>query len=75
MEFNSLDFVWPSAVENTILHSAKRTINTIPGQASCLECHVDFKIENHFDNCPECGSPFKEIVQGRELRVKSLLVS
>ena len=75
IEFSSLDFVWPSAVENTILQHAKRTINTIPGKASCLECSLNFELVNHYDCCPECGSPFKKITQGRELRVKSLLIS
>ena len=75
VEFSSLEFVWPSAVENTVLEGAKRTINTIRGKARCLECQFDFQLESHYDCCPECDSPFKEIVQGRELRVKSLLVS
>ena len=75
IEFSSLDFVWPSAVENTVLQNAKRTITTIDGKATCMECQFDFQVINQYDNCPVCDSPFKEITRGRELRVKSLVVS
>ena len=75
IEFESLEFVWPSAVENTVLQSANRKINTITGKAICLDCDTEFRIKNHYDSCPACGSLIREIINGRELRVKSILVS
>lgn len=75
IEMSSFEFVWPSAIENTVLQNSKRKINNIKGKAVCLDCNAKFDLMNQFDNCPECKSMLKEIVQGQELRVKSLLVS
>ncbi|MBT8361198.1 MAG: hydrogenase maturation nickel metallochaperone HypA [Flavobacteriaceae bacterium] len=75
VELNSLEFVWPSAIENTVLEHAKKTVNNIGGRAICLDCGDPFAVKNQFDKCPNCGSILKEITGGKELRVKSLLVS
>ena len=72
IEFDSLEFVWPSAVKNTVLEHAKRKINVIQGKAKCLDCDHEFEIKKYYDSCPICGSSLKGILQGKELRVKSL---
>lgn len=75
IEFDSLDFIWPSAVKNTVLESAKKKINVIEGEAKCGECDHKFKLKNIFDACPKCNSYLKHIIKGKELLVKSLEVS
>lgn len=75
IEFDALDFVWPSAVEGTVLEHAKKKINIIQAEAKCLDCDTIFKIENIYDACPNCNSFLKGIVKGKELLVKSLEVS
>ena len=72
IEFDSLDFVWSCAVKDTILEHAKREINIINAKAKCVDCDTVFDIVNHYDSCPSCSSNFKSILQGKELRVKSL---
>lgn len=70
----ALDFAMQSAVQGTMLESARVKINTIPAKAACAACQHEFYVEDVFNPCPECGNPFSEIIQGRELKVKSLKV-
>ena len=72
VQLESLYFVWPSAVEGTVLEGAERIIETVEGQAVCLECEQHFNLSHHFDACPHCNSYFKNIIAGKELNVKSL---
>ena len=72
IEFDSLDFVWSCAVKDTILEHTKREINIIKAKAKCVDCDSIFDIEKYYDSCPKCFSNFKTILQGKELRVKSL---
>lgn len=72
IEFDSLDFVWTSAVKDTVLENAEKRIKIIPGKAQCGACNTIYPIQFIYDNCPDCGSFLKSIVQGKELRVISL---
>jgi len=75
VEFESLDFVWPSAVKETVLEHAVKKINIIEAKGKCIDCDTIFKIKNIYDSCPKCNSFLKGIIQGKELRVKALEVS
>jgi len=75
IEFESLDFVWPSAVKDTVLENAVKKIDIIKAKAKCVDCDAIFEIENVYDSCPICSSFFKNILQGKELKVKALEVS
>lgn len=72
IEMDSLDFAWPVAVKDTVLENAKRHIDYIEAKARCLECETEFDIEHIYDECPKCKSYFKDIIKGKELRVKAL---
>lgn len=75
IEFDSLDFVWPSAVKDTVLENAEKKIKIIRGEARCSDCETIFKLDNIYDACPNCGSYLKGILKGKELLIKSLEVS
>jgi len=75
IEFDSLDFVWSSAVKNTVLETAKKKINIIEGIAKCGDCSHTFKLKNVYDSCPKCNSYLKSIIKGKELRVVCLEVT
>jgi hydrogenase nickel incorporation protein HypA/HybF len=75
VEMNALDFAWQQAVKQTVLEHAVKKINHIAGKAQCLDCDTIFAIENYYDACPVCGRHLINIIQGKELRVKSLVVS
>ncbi len=74
VEMEALDFVWPSAVKDTVLENAERKVEKIDAQARCLECEHIFPVEQLYDNCPKCNSYFKDIFQGKELKVKRLIL-
>ncbi len=75
LEMDSFEFAWNQAVKGTILASAIKKINRITAKAQCLDCNNEFIIHQYFDPCPKCGSHLIHILQGKELKVKSLLVS
>lgn len=75
VEPDAFDFAWPSAVKGTVLDHAQKEIRHIPGRALCHECDCEFVLHEAFDSCPACGSYFYNILQGKELRVKSLVLS
>ena len=75
IEFDSLDFVWPAAVKDTILEHAEKKIHVIKGSGKCSDCSTVFEIKNIYDSCPNCDSFLKGILQGKELRVKALEIS
>lgn len=74
VELDALDFVWPSAVEGTVLAKAIKKIDYRDAKAKCLECETIFPVEQAYDNCPQCGSYFKDVFQGKELKVKRLIL-
>ena len=74
IELDSLEFVWPAAVRDSILEDAKRTIHQVDGIAKCMDCDHEFPVEHVYDSCPKCESNLKEIIKGKELRVMTLEV-
>lgn len=71
---DALEFSLESAVKDTMLENAKRVIVRIKGQAICTNCHNDYETNSLFKACPVCHTCAPDIIQGRELRVKSLIV-
>jgi hydrogenase nickel incorporation protein HypA/HybF len=75
IEMSALEQAWNQSVKKTILENAKRTIVRPEARARCLDCNCDFGIMQYYDACPDCGGHLLSIYQGKELRVKSLVVS
>ena len=71
---DALEFCLESAVKETILEGASWNIISVPGKARCTSCSHVFRIHDFFTLCPKCNSPAPEVIQGKELRVKSLVV-
>jgi hydrogenase nickel incorporation protein HypA/HybF len=71
----ALDFAWDSAVKNTVLQTAKKNIIHVPAKAKCLECDCEFEIKELYDSCPLCGEPLLQIVQGKELQIRSMVLN
>ena len=74
IEWDALDFAWQAGVPHTVLANAERIIHRIPARARCSDCQNEFELPEWFAACPHCGETFSELIQGRELRVKSLVV-
>ena len=70
----AMELALKSAVIGTMLEEAKVKIITIPGKAKCTDCGNEFKIEELYAPCPKCSNPFSDIIEGKELKVKSLKI-
>lgn len=75
VEFSALDFAWEAGVRDTVLAGAERHIHRVPGRARCMDCHAEFEAGSLFQECPNCGEYLSDIIGGKELSVKSLIVS
>ncbi|AWM12760.1 hydrogenase maturation nickel metallochaperone HypA [Flavobacterium sp. NRK F10] len=74
VEMSSFLYVWPQCIKNTSLEHAELIINEPEGKATCAECGTPFDIKAFFDSCPNCNSPFKNITQGKEMKIKKLII-
>lgn len=74
VEFDALDFAWDVGVRSTILQHAQRTIDKIQAIARC-PCGCEYPVMEPFQPCPACHELLVEYLQGKELKVKSLVIS
>ena len=70
----AMEFALDEGVKNTILGKTKKKIISIPGRAKCNQCSHEFDVEDLFTSCPECSSFDSTVIQGEELRIKSIVV-
>jgi len=74
VKMDSFCFAWPQCAHDDVLSNAELFIEQPVGKARCTECETEFLIDKSFDNCPNCDSPFKEIISGKELRIKKIVI-
>ncbi len=74
IEWEAMDFAWEAAVRNTVLDGSTREIRKIEGRAKCLECKNEFPCSALYTACPSCGNVFSSLLQGKELRVSSMIL-
>ncbi len=70
----AFDFAWKQGVKNSMLEQAGRITNYIDGKGRCNLCETEFLMETLHQPCPECGEFFSEILEGKELQIKSLRI-
>ena len=70
----AMEFALEEGVKNTVLSDAEKKIIQIPGKARCNKCNNEFTTDDLFTPCPKCGSFDSTIIQGEELRIKSIVV-
>lgn len=74
IEFDSLDFSLNMAKNGTIMENAEIVVNKIEAKAVCANCKETFIVKNHFEECPSCCEYQNEIIEGKDLKVKSLVI-
>ena len=74
IEFESLEFALSIAVKDTMLEGTDFKINRIEALCECLSCNYLYTPGEQFGICPQCGERRIEIIRGKELQIKSLLV-
>lgn len=62
------------AMKHSPLENAKICLQEIEPLAFCSKCQTEFVPQNRFESCPSCHSYGIELKQGKELRLKSLLI-
>jgi hydrogenase nickel incorporation protein HypA/HybF len=70
----ALEFSLEAAVKETILENARRNLIIVAGKARCTQCLTEYDTDTLFKPCPKCQSCAPDLIQGRELRVKSLII-
>lgn len=74
VDTEALSFVLESVVRNTELEGCKITIHSPEARCKCNQCGFEYPIREIFDSCPVCESSSKELITGKELKLKSLLI-
>lgn len=68
----ALQFAFEALTPGTIAEGGTLVVNRIPAKSRCPQCGTEF-VHGRFDAvCPDCGNPFNENIEGRELRIDSL---
>jgi hydrogenase nickel incorporation protein HypA/HybF len=70
----ALTFCFEAAAKDTLAQGAQLDVVRVEGRARCLACETSFAAESLVMQCPKCESYATDIVQGKELRVLSLVV-
>ena len=71
---DALEFALEEAVKNSICSKAKWKINKIEAKAKCRKCGHIYNVDDYFSPCPKCERFDKEILQGKEIQLKSITV-
>nr|WP_294998497.1 hydrogenase maturation nickel metallochaperone HypA [uncultured Methanobrevibacter sp.] len=76
-----LEFILEVLIENTIMEDAKIIFEEIPVEMDCNDCdfHGDAILDDsdHYAplvKCPECGSLSVEILNGKDIVVKNIVI-
>lgn len=71
---SALDFAMDAAVKNSICEDAKWVILKKEALARCNSTGKTYKVDNLYNPCPFCKKYGHELIQGKELRVRSIVV-
>jgi hydrogenase nickel incorporation protein HypA/HybF len=66
------DFAFRETVRDTIAMDAVVDIEILPVRMRCKNCRDEFYINDSTFTCTECGSTDLDIIQGKELFIKSI---
>jgi hydrogenase nickel incorporation protein HypA/HybF len=70
---DSLLFCYDVASAGTLLAGSRLDIEELPVVIRCPQCHQDRELPGiQSFRCPVCGTPARDIVQGRELELTSI---
>ncbi len=74
IEIDALKFAMEVVMRNSPLQNAELRLNLVQGRSRCNSCETEFDMAEFYTPCPACGSFDNTLLQGGEMRVKSLLV-
>lgn len=71
---DALRFAFEALSEGTMCESAELEITMTPPVSICAECGNEYEHDRFHMLCPECGSSFTQLIQGKELQIDSIEV-
>jgi hydrogenase nickel incorporation protein HypA/HybF len=66
------EFAFREAVRNSVAEGAEVDIEIVPVKMICRKCGNDFHVKENLFVCNNCNSSELEIIQGKELFIKSI---
>jgi hydrogenase nickel incorporation protein HypA/HybF len=66
------EFAFREAVRDSIAKDAELNIEILAVKMKCKNCGDDFEVKENLFACSSCGSTDIDIIQGKELFVKSI---
>ena len=76
VNIEALEFAWESAAgSSALLKNSKLIIRPVPLIFECIRCRHHYSPADIPATCPACGEPGASLIQGRELKVKSVTLA
>ena len=75
IDTQSLITALETASAYTPLNKAHYRIKILPAIAKCKTCGLKFNLQNYLSSCPACESYETEIINGKELRIKTITIN
>ena len=70
----SLEFAMEEAVKGSVLEKAEVILNEVPGRSRCNRCQTEFNNPDWYTPCPNCMAMDAEIIGGKELLIRSVVI-
>ncbi len=70
----ALEFAMEEAVKGSCLSNAKLNYTELRAEANCSKCNNQFDVDDFFAVCPKCGSFETDIIKGKELKIKKIIL-
>lgn len=74
VEADAMSFCFDAVMAGTLAAGAQLEIIHIQAKGQCRQCLYTSVVEHLYDPCPQCGEFGVDIVQGDQVRIKSLAV-
>ena len=72
---DALQFAFEALAENNdYFEGATLEVEMIQPKSICTQCGHEFTHDRFHMLCPECGSPFLQLLEGKELQISSIEV-
>jgi hydrogenase nickel incorporation protein HypA/HybF len=74
VEPEALRFCFDVVMKDSLAENAELIIAEVNGLGVCRQCRQQLAMKTLYDACVYCGSPFVEVIQGSEIKIKDLIV-
>lgn len=74
VEPQAMAFCFDAVVAGTLAEGAHLELINVPGKGQCKQCDKVSTVQHLYDACPQCGEFGLEIIQGMDVKIKSMAV-